>query len=49
MRLTRRQFLKASVAASAATAFPVAAPGAEQVPPVATLDGRRLLIVLTQL
>jgi len=36
MNLTRRQFLKASAAASAATAFPQPAPGAEPVPPPAS-------------
>jgi 2'-hydroxyisoflavone reductase len=40
MRLTRRQFLKASAAASAASAFPVAALGAERAaPPASPLPG----------
>ena len=36
MRLTRRQFLKASAAASAASALPVPAPGAGPAPPPAS-------------
>jgi len=36
MRLTRRQFLKTSAAASAVTAFPLSAPGAVQAPPPAS-------------